>query len=122
MEMNNLIIKIYVNINDKQELEQLVEKLNLKNKKYFEIDIEKNNDFSEEKSKEFPDGFMYFPFIISYYNNSNLYTDEDVNNSKIIIEKLWKNNIPAIAASDYEDKLPENGGYKSKNVPWKTQK
>ena len=117
--MNELIIKVFINIDDKQELEKLVEKIDLKNKQYFELDILKNPDFNERIAKIFPDGFLHFPYIIEYYKSEKVFDDKDINNSRTILETLWEKNIPAIAASDYEEKLPENGGYKSKKVPWK---
>jgi hypothetical protein len=35
-----------------------------------------------------------------------------------ILTWLWSQKIPAVAASDYEDQLPNNGGYKSPLIPW----
>ena len=35
-----------------------------------------------------------------------------------LLQLLWENGIPAVAAADYEDELPEGGGGKSRAVPW----
>ncbi|GHU86771.1 hypothetical protein FACS189476_00650 [Spirochaetia bacterium] len=116
--MNELIVKIFVKIISLEELQNIINSINFRNKYSFEIDILKNNDFDESKSKEYPDGFLYFPFVIEYFSNE-IFNDADIYNTKIILEKLWENNFPAIAACDYENKLPENGGYNSHNIPWR---
>jgi hypothetical protein len=115
--MNNLTVKFFVGGTSKQKLEALIESLDFENENSFEIDIVKNSDFNESESKKFPDGFLSFPFLIEYYSNGEVKT-ADIFNATVILEELWKNNIPAIASCDFEDKLPENGGYKSKNIPW----
>lgn len=114
--MNNLVVKIYVNTDSRKELEYLIEKMNFENKNSIEIDVVKNSNFNKSKAKEFPDGFLYFPLLIEYYSNEIKMSD--INNTKIILNELWKNSIPAVASCSYEDELPEKGGYKSKNVVW----
>ena len=116
--MNTLILKIYENTKDKHSLEQSIKALDFENEKHFEIEITANNDFDKTKSSIFPDGFLYFPFIISYYKEEKKHDEPDIQNTIKILNKLWSNGIPAIAASDYEERLPERGGYNSKNVPW----
>lgn len=115
--MNELIIKIFVN-STIENIEKIMFKLELISKDYFQFDIIKNHDFDKEKSKFYPDGFLYFPLFIEYYKEDNLVTKDDINNSVILLKSLWENNISAIASCDFEDQLPENGGYKSKKIPW----
>jgi hypothetical protein len=111
--MNNLIVKFFVDGTSKKELATLIKSLDFENKNSFEIDIVKNSDFNESESKKFPDGFLSFPFLIEYYFDGEVET-ADISNATVILERFWKNNISAIASCDFEDKLPENGGYKSK--------
>ena len=115
--MEKLIVKIFVNGVSKKELKLLIEKMKFENTDSFEIDIIKNSDFNESKSKEFPDGFLYFPLLIECYSNE-INKESHIYNTNIILKELWRKNISAIASCDYEDKLVEKGGYKSKNTPW----
>jgi hypothetical protein len=115
--MNTITVKIFVNTASKIDLETLIKNLNFQNDHSFEVDIVKNSDFNASKSKEFPDGFLFFPLLVEYYSGGKSET-ADISNTTVILEELWRNNIPAVASCDYEDKLPENGGYKCKNIPW----
>lgn len=84
----------------------------------YKLYIEENGDFDEYRQRDFPDGFLYFRYLI-YLEFKNetveaLYVDETTR----ILNWLWSQNLAAVAACDYEALLPENGGYKSQNVPW----
>lgn len=116
--MNDLIVRFYVNEENKQFLTEIITNLNLKNKDSFELEIHKNDEFDYKKSQEFPDGFLYFINFLEYFKDEDKYLEEDIYNSRLILETLWENNIPSVAACDFEEELPEQGGYKSKNIPW----
>lgn len=83
--------------------------------KDIELYIERNDDYDAERSKEFPDGFLNFPYYLEIEGGS-----EEVQQILVtqLIERLWLEGIPAIAACDYERQLPQRGGYKSTSVPW----
>ncbi|AQX87185.1 hypothetical protein ATE49_12465 [Elizabethkingia miricola] len=77
--------------------------------------LEKNSDFDLKKSKNFPDGFLYFRSILEI----SIKDDSDeilIINS--ILNLLWNNNISAIASCDFEDKLIHKGGYKNQSIPF----
>lgn len=80
------------------------------------IYVSNNSDNNLEKSKQFPDGFLYFKYII------DIESEEEIEKDFIIINKIldffWKQNIPAIASYDHEELLKERGGYNNRNVPW----
>jgi len=118
MKTSLLIFKIFVDHHSRNELKSLIDEMNFENKTSFAIDIVKNNDFDKSKRKEFPDGFLYFPFLVEYYSSDSIVKASDIHNTGIILTELWKNNVPAVASCDYENILPEKGGYKSKNIPW----
>lgn len=117
--MNNLIARFNVNIASKEDLELLLSNIQFKSTGTFELDIMKNVEYDNEKSKEFPDGFLYFKYTVEYYKNENTVDEYDIQNSESILKILWENDIPAIIICNFEDKLSEKGGYKSKNIPWK---
>jgi hypothetical protein len=87
-------------------------------KKGYSIEIRSNDDFDAIKEKEYPDGFLYFPFSaeIDFQDKvTEVYASEEVG---IILNYLWEKRYTAIASCDFEDLLPEKGGYKSKKIPW----
>lgn len=84
----------------------------------YELSVRKNDEFNKNTQTEFPDGFLYFKYImdIQFYEVNNVeFCIQEI--SKILVW-LWGKNIPAVASYDYEDALPEKGGYKSVNIPW----
>lgn len=116
--------KLYLNlpVNYEKLIEQIVNQFNgkvlSKNSIDFngvEVDIEKNENRDDDKSKEFPDGFLHFNYYLDIDSSS-------LDSIKLFVSQLlsflWDNNIPSIAACDYEDDLPELGGYNSLKIPW----
>lgn len=85
--------------------------------KDFEFLISYNDEYNENKAIEFPDVFLYFKYLLDIEysgENENLFIDM----LNKVLKFLWDSNIASIASSDYEESLVENGGYKSKNIPW----
>lgn len=80
-----------------------------------EMFLEKNSDFDLKKSKNFPDGFLYFNSILEISIKEE---SDEIIIINGILNLLWSNNIPAIASCDFEDKLVHKGGYKSQSVPF----
>ena len=35
-----------------------------------------------------------------------------------LLNRLWSQGLPAVAACDYENELPRAGGYNNRSVPW----
>jgi hypothetical protein len=87
-----------------------------------EIEIRRNSDSNPARASDFPDGFLFFRARLEFY----FFPTISLNNRKDlvgkILEALWAEKIPAVAASDYEDELPAGGGNKSPVVPWATGK
>ena len=86
---------------------------------FFEIDLMRNKEADFEAAMTFPDGFLYF----NYY--ADIFFKEDLEDGQVVIdmlkdllEWLWGNDYAAVASCDYENLLPENGGYKSEKIPW----
>lgn len=82
-----------------------------------EADIIRNEDYDPNRRRQFPGGFIYFRYYIDLYVDASASVDraEAVTD---VLEGLWDWGIPAVAACDYEDLLPHNGGYRSRAVPW----
>jgi hypothetical protein len=84
---------------------------------FYELSIRLNEEYSFVKEKRFPDGFLFFKFIVDIGFISTNSTIAIIEVSKLL-KWFWENDMPAIVACDYEELLPYNGGYKSKFVPW----
>ena len=121
--MKNFYCKIFVN--SKITIEQISNKISglldyklVRNlsieSDFFSIDIFKNKEFDEEKAKEFPDGFLYFP----YFLDVDIIDESREKEFKEIIKKimfhLWSEECQLVVSCDFEHELPHNGGYKQR--------
>lgn len=91
--------------------------------RYFQLDkftlaIVKNDLFNDIESKKFPDGFLYFPYSFEIEFEGDINIEYAIYNTERLLIYCWHNNIPAVAACDYEHLLKYNGGYKSFSIPW----
>lgn len=87
-------------------------------KDFYELSIHKNDDFNSVRQEGFPDGFLYFKFIVEVGFNNNCEVDNAVPVVSKILNGLWEMGMPSVASCDYENLLPENGGYNSTVIPW----
>ena len=87
-------------------------------KEGYSIEVDANDEYDAIKEKHFPDGFLFFPFTIEIDIYDNIKKETAAQEVGGILKFLWENGYTAIASCDFEDLLPENGGYKSKNIPW----
>ena len=84
-----------------------------------EIYIFENSDYKRGRTYEFPDGFLYFKYIIFIDPLPVKIDFQDFLIKTInVLYFFWNQNYPAVAACDFEDELPNKGGYKSLDVPW----
>lgn len=85
-----------------------------------EIEFLKNLDYDPVNSQQFPDGFLHFQQRIEIFPDEHklVSLENQFKLVSMILEILWSQGVPAVAACDYEDKLPNNGGYNSNNIPW----
>jgi len=84
-----------------------------------EVDVLKNEDYDSKRSRQFPDGFIYFRYTLDLYLR-DAPLDRKAAIVSRLIKRLWEWGFPAVAACAYEDRLPERGGYKSRAIPWPT--
>lgn len=125
-DMTDLDCKIYVDTNIGRS--QLVEKVaqllegsvekNTVRSLGVEIDVLENEEFDESRRTEFPDGFLRFRYSLEFYFNPSQKPHDRVTTAARILELLWSDGFPAVAACDYEAELPKMGGYKNGSVPW----
>ncbi len=75
--------------------------------------FDENSDYDGDKLFKYPDGFLYFKFILSVE-----LAKKEVLMINEILNWFWVNNIPAIASCDYENELLKKGGYRDKTIPF----
>lgn len=82
-----------------------------------EMEVLRNEDYDSKRRLLFPDGFIYFRYVI------DLYMPDESEHSRAelvsaLLEYLWESGFAAVAACSFEALLPEHGGYKSSRIPW----
>jgi hypothetical protein len=76
-----------------------------------DIDVRRNEDFNETKRAKDQDGFLYSRFYIDVEPKGNIKQDEYISDVSKLLEELWSMEYNAVAACDFEEKLPRKGGY-----------
>ncbi|AFZ24726.1 hypothetical protein Cylst_2517 [Cylindrospermum stagnale PCC 7417] len=123
---DDLACMIYADINENELAEKLRRLLSQKNynASFFlddnEILVIKNLSFDSIQRQQFPDGFLYFQQIIEIFpdETKTVSLENQIALVSRILQYLWSEGVPAVAACDYENKLPNNGGYKNTVIPW----
>jgi hypothetical protein len=123
-----MFCRIYVyskEIEGKDLLDEIREFMNVElvdgkyiDKEYFSLEVRSNNEFDLKKSTAFPDGFLYFPYSVEVDFAEEYPTKAASHVVGDLLKFLWMRQYPAVASCQFEDLLPENGGYKSTYVPW----
>ena len=78
---------------------------------FFTIDILKNKEFDAEKSKDFPDGFLCFPYFLDIDCTENTEKQKYIKMIGNLILYLWGKKCQLVVSSDFEEELPNKGGY-----------
>jgi hypothetical protein len=86
--------------------------------RFGEVEIRRNKEADRIRAQEFPDGFLYFRYALELYPFPTVAHEERVSLAASILKLLWSRGWPAVAACDYEDELPNGGGYHNNSVPW----
>jgi len=81
--------------------------------------VARNDDFDPVDRAEFPGGFKFFRCVIEVTSGeAPTSLDAQVQAVSALLEYCWAKGMPAVAACEYEDRLPHGGGYNSSAVPW----
>jgi hypothetical protein len=83
-----------------------------------EVDLRMNAEADKVRSREFPDGFLFFRYILEVYPSPAAQREDRIALTATLLRLFWSQGWPAIAACDYEDELPFGGGYNNRSVPW----
>jgi hypothetical protein len=83
-----------------------------------EIEVRRNKEADKDRARALPDGFLYFSYALELYPFSHTPHDDRVMLVASILNILWAQDLPAVATCDYEDELPNAGGYNVYPAPW----
>lgn len=83
-----------------------------------EIEVRPNSEWDAALAKQFPDGFLFFPYRLEYYPEAGASREDQIALVSSSLTALWSQGIAVVAVCDYEDELPRNGGYHDRSVPW----
>jgi hypothetical protein len=79
-----------------------------------ELYVDASDEADPAQRTAFPDGFLAFSHRVEVFADAPPAVDLVTG----MLERLWAAGLPAVAACDYEDRLPHGGGYGSRDVPW----
>ena len=82
-----------------------------------EMALYRNDEYDTQRRVRFPDGFLYFRYYIDAYLPGKA-AEQQAQIIAALLRSIWEYDIPAVAASQFEDLLPERGGYRSRAIPW----
>ncbi|MNH38473.1 hypothetical protein D3C79_995090 [compost metagenome] len=71
----------------------------------------RNDDFNDIRRKEILDGFLFSRYLVEMEPNENVDGEAYIAMISILLEGLWSAGYKAVAACDFEDRLPNKGGY-----------
>jgi hypothetical protein len=77
-----------------------------------EIEVRTNEKFDRHLCKQFPNGFLYFPYYIEVDPLPEQTQENQINLVSKILEYCWSSKFEVVASCDYEEQLPNCGGYK----------
>lgn len=120
---HNLYCKIYVHTNKSiDELPKEIEKqISIKSDQFhsFEnqfitLEILANKEYDKNKCYEFPDGFLYFKYNLEIDCKITSKEIEYIEFISALMKFLWGLGMNLVASCDFEEFLPNQGGFKKR--------
>ncbi|MEO3943986.1 1,4-dihydroxy-6-naphthoate synthase [Gorillibacterium sp. CAU 1737] len=78
---------------------------------YCSLYLVKNDDFHVAKRLQRPDGFLFSRYYLEIEPNEGIEPSLYYSCVSELLTHLWSSGYPAIAACDFEEMLPRQGGY-----------
>jgi hypothetical protein len=76
--------------------------------------VVRNVAFDDDRRDAEQDGFLYFRYFLDIEPSAEVDQNGYITQIGTLLASLWHSGIPAVAACDFEDKLPSKGGYNPK--------
>ena len=89
----------------------------------FEADVLLNEDSDLSLRQLFPDGFLHFEKKVEIYvddGDGSVSARSMSEHIGALLRALWMQGFPSVASCDYEDRLPNHGGFNDRTLPWPT--
>lgn len=84
----------------------------------YTIYVDINEEYCDDKQKRFPDGFLYFRYLIEVNFQDSTKKDLCLSITNNILSSLWHLKYPAVASCNYEQELLFKGGFNNTELPW----
>ena len=81
-----------------------------------QVDLVVNEDFDETKRMQGEDQFLFYRYYLDIEPNEDVPRERYVESVGNLLEGLWRSVCKAVAACDFEGKLPRSGGYKTSSA------
>lgn len=78
-----------------------------------QIDLVVNEDFDEAKRLSKENQFLFYRYYLDIEPTEGVALEQYVQSVGSLLEGLWQSGCKAVAACDFESKLPRSGGYNS---------
>ncbi len=77
---------------------------------HLELDVRPNKDHDPARFEPNYDGFVYSPFFLETEPREGASEDPYIEAVGEVLESLWQMGASAVAACDFESRLPRKGG------------
>lgn len=74
-----------------------------------EVEVRPNEDANERLRGSQENGFLYYPYLLEVDALPGQSIEQQMALVSAILELLWARQFNAVAACDFEDRLPRNG-------------
>ena len=82
--------------------------------KWATIDVVRNSDYDSSRISEWPDGFLFFAYLVEIHIEPRADVGTYRRNVGTLLDALWDRGLRAVAACDFEEQLPMQGGYRTR--------
>jgi hypothetical protein len=120
----NMYCKVYMDSQaDKSQLLDLIAniisgsiKMRTVSSRELQVDLVVNEDFDETKRMQGEDQFLFYRYYLDIEPTEDVPRERYVESVGNLLEGLWRLGCKAVAACDFEEKLPRSGGYKTSSA------
>jgi len=79
------------------------------------LDLVRNDDFRELRRNQSPDGFLFSRYLIEIEPNEDVGEEFYITTVSHLLNELWRGGYKAVTSCNFEDLLPNKGGYNHHN-------
>ena len=80
--------------------------------------VEESDDYSAQGRLVFPTGYFEFRLLVEFLFDEGTPLETAVRYVSSVLEEFWAQGWAAVAACEYDDRLPHRGGFNVRELPW----